>query len=187
MRQRSGKFLESQEILPDLLTLPQIQKMYPNRKKFEEAYLAYFQALCQKSIKTSWGAEVNLTAHRKGSVIEAFEHITYAKEGVMGAGGFSLFRATYLSWLELLLSSDSTTTSWYQAWTRGSYFRNRMVGNLAGTNVIAVIQAPKYQGADLSLVTFFPAEKSILKIKKAPIIPNPSGFFNQKIENPCYA
>jgi hypothetical protein len=147
--QRSGKLKGKDDVLalPPLLTLKKVKELYPNIEDLQQAYLAYFEHLCKQSIFTPWKKRVNLTAHRDNSTEKAFGHITEDAKSEIGIGGFSLFRAAHLSWLEPLLSSHST--KWYEAWTKGNCSTNRMIGNLVGTNVIAVIQAPKYQGADL--------------------------------------
>ena len=175
--QRSGKLKLKKDVLalPPLLTIKEGEKV----EEYQNRCWDYFRrTLCTQPIFTSWGDKVNLTAHRDNSAKKAFEHITVDAKSEIGIGGFSWFRAAYLPWLEPLLSSRSTT--WYQAWTKRNCSTNRMIGNLADTHFIAVIQAPKYQGADLSLVTAFPADYSLSEIKKRPIIMNPERYFDQR-------
>ena len=161
--------------LPPLLTAEALQTLYPQINDLQRAYFAYFEDLCNKNIFTTWGAQVDLIAHREGSVEKAFIHITHDKNWKTGIHVFSPLRAAHLSRLERLLSRN--LEQWYKAWSRGRWTKNRMIGVLEDTNYVAIIEAPKHKKHEVNLVTAFPAPDYIYNIKNSPNINNPGTFF----------
>jgi hypothetical protein len=161
--------------LPPLLTAEALQTLYPQINDLKQAYFAYFKDLCKKNIFTTWGSQVDLTAHREGSVEKAFIHITHDKNWKTGINVFSPLRAAHLSRLERLLSRN--LEQWYKAWSRGRWTKNRMIGVLEDTDYVAIIEDPKHKRQVVNLVTAFPAPDYIDNIKNSPNINNPSTFF----------
>jgi hypothetical protein len=208
--QRSGKLKVKDDVLklPPLLTKDVLRQLYPVDKipDDENAYLAYFKdRFCDTKspfytpLSTRWGAKVDPIALRDNSPKKAFEHITFQKptkedynrattQDEMNAivPVFNPLRAMYLSWLQKILSTQST--KWYKAFIGETLSPNRLLGLLTPEKaeaypLLVIIEKRKYEEAKFDLVSLYPKNYSRENIRESDFIKHPENYFDQGLQN----
>jgi hypothetical protein len=136
--------------------------------------------LCNRRIYAPWGTRIRLFARQ-------FNHIVSDSTKGKKTREFSLERASHLPYLLPLLTSDSTR--WHVSFEHHRRLgdvvsEGRMIGNIPGTVFVAVVEKLS-NGNEIGLVTAYPADRSINKVRNNPIILDPNAYLNRKF-NPKY-